>query len=277
VKLDCNGKTLDLAAPVVMGVLNVTPDSFSDGGKFVDAETAVAHALRMVDEGAAIIDIGGESTRPGAAPVSEQQEMERVLPIIERLAHMVDAVISIDTMKPSVMREAVKAGAGLINDVNALQAEGALKVAAESAAGLCLMHMQGEPRSMQKAPHYNDVLSEVADFLQQRAKLCEAAGIARNRILIDPGFGFGKTLEHNLRLMAELERFTSMPWPVLVGVSRKSMLGALLDVPPAERVHGGTAAAVLACWQGAKIVRTHDVRAAWQALQVMQSVRRYKD
>ena len=255
-----------------MGVLNVTPDSFSDGGDFVSVEAAVTRAQEMISEGAAIIDIGGESTRPGATPVDVQRESERVLPVIEVLAAECDAVISIDTMKPEVMRAAVSAGAHLVNDVNALLADSAIEVVANSDAAVCLMHMRGEPRTMQADPVYDDVLKEVADFLSGRAGACEQAGIDRNRILIDPGFGFGKTREHNLQLMAGVNKLCEMPWPLLVGVSRKSMFGALLDVPPKERVHGGTAAAALACWQGASIIRTHDVRATAEALKVVSAV-----
>lgn len=273
--LDCNGKILDLSTPIVMGVLNITPDSFSDGGQYTDLETAVAHARQMVAEGASIIDIGGESTRPGASPVDEKEEIRRVLPVIERLAGEVDAVLSIDTMKAAVMRAACAAGAGMINDVNALRAEGAITVAAETGAAVCLMHMQGGPRSMQEAPHYEDVVVEIGAFLEQRARLCVESGIARERIVLDPGFGFGKTLQHNLQLLAGLSRLTAGSYPLLIGVSRKSMLGALLDVPPAQRVYGGIAAAVLACRQGAKIVRTHDVLATVQALRVVTAMEQH--
>lgn len=275
-QLKCKNRTLDLSQPRVMGVLNVTPDSFSDGGQHVVLDAALRRAREMLAEGAVIIDVGGESTRPGAEPVSEQQEMERVLPVVERLSKELDALISIDSMKPVVMRAAVDAGASIINDVNALQAEGAVAVAAETGAAVCLMHMRGEPRSMQSDPVYENVVIEVSEFLDQRVNSCLAAGIEKRAIVIDPGFGFGKTLEHNLQLMAGLQRLVDFGLPVLVGVSRKSMLGALLDVPPLERIHGGTAAAVLACWQGANIVRTHDVRATVEALRVLQAVQEYK-
>ena len=271
-QLNCKNKILDLSCPRVMGVLNVTPDSFSDGGQHVEIEHAVRRAMQMIDEGAVIIDVGGESTRPGAQPVNEQQELDRVLPVIERLSAETEVLISIDTMKPVVMREAVKAGAHIVNDVNALQADNAEVVVAESGAAVCLMHMQGLPRTMQSDPHYEEVVAEVSAFLMQRAQRCIESGIASDQIMIDPGFGFGKTLTHNLQLMAGIARLCESGWPVLVGVSRKSMLGALLDVPPAERVHGGVAAAVLACWQGVKLIRTHDVRATVEALRVVQAI-----
>lgn len=271
-QLQCKNRVLDLSRPQVMGVLNVTPDSFSDGGQHLALSNALARAEQMAREGAAIIDVGGESTRPGATAVDAAQELERVLPVVEALAAEVDAIISIDTMKAEVMRQAVQAGAHMINDVNALQAEGAVAVARESQAAVCLMHMQGQPRTMQTDPQYEDVVTEVADFLSLRAQHCIDAGLSTKRILLDPGFGFGKTLTHNLQLMAELTRLCQLGWPVLVGVSRKSMLGTLLDVPAQERIHGGTAAAVLACWQGARLVRTHDVRATVEALQVVRAV-----
>jgi len=251
-----------------MGVLNVTPDSFSDGGQFTTPEAALARARAMVEEGAAIVDVGGESTRPGAQPVSEAQELERVLPVIERIRGEVDCAISIDTMKPAVMRAACAAGAELINDVMALRAPGALEVARESGAAVCLMHMQGEPRTMQQAPRYEDVVEDVRAFLEARVAASVAAGIPRERIVLDPGFGFGKTLEHNLQLLAGIDRLADLGLPVLVGVSRKSMFGQLLGRPAPERVPGAIAAAVLAAWQGARIVRTHDVRATMDALKV---------
>ena len=274
--LNCNGHILDLTSPVVMGVLNVTPDSFSDGGRFLEPTQALEHALRMIDEGAAIIDVGGESTRPGAEPVSEQEELDRVLPIIEKLAQETDAVISIDTMKPAVMQAACAAGASLINDVNALRAETALQIASESGAAVCLMHMQGEPRSMQADPKYDEVTEDIAHFLQQRLQACTDAGIKADRIVLDPGFGFGKTLAHNLQLLAQLSRLTVLGQPLLVGVSRKSMFAALLDVPPQERIHGGVAAASLAVWQGASIIRSHDVRATVHAVKVAAAIKEYR-
>ncbi|MCU7904729.1 MAG: dihydropteroate synthase [Candidatus Thiodiazotropha sp. (ex Epidulcina cf. delphinae)] len=257
-----------------MGILNLTPDSFSDGGRFQRPDAALEHALRMVEEGAAIIDIGGESTRPGSRPVSADEELDRVIPLIEILAERIPVPISIDTSKPLVMREAVSAGAGMINDVLALREPGALPAAAETTVPVCLMHMQGRPRSMQDAPRYDNVADEVKTFLQQRLEACEAAGIARGKLIIDPGFGFGKTLQHNLILLKELRSLTSLNAPLLVGVSRKSMLGSLVgDVSVNERVFAGVAAAVLAVIEGAAIIRTHEVRATVDALKVVSSVR----
>jgi dihydropteroate synthase len=267
-------RTLDLGEPVVMGILNVTPDSFSDGGRFVAVEAALAQGLKMVEEGARILDIGGESTRPGAQPVSEAEELDRVLPVIEALRRASDVVLSIDTCKPAVMRAACAAGAEIINDVNALCAEGALAVAAQSGAAVCLMHMQGEPRSMQKAPHYADVVEEVHAFLQARAAACEQAGIRRERLVLDPGIGFGKTLAHNLRLLAAVEALCATGYPVLIGVSRKSMFQQLLGLKVDERLPASLAAATLAVWQGAAIVRAHDVKATVEALAVAGAIRR---
>lgn len=266
-------RTLDLTTPIVMGVLNVTPDSFSDGGRHATAAAAVARAREMAAEGARIIDVGGESTRPGAPPVPEAEELARVLPVIERLRREVDAVISVDTMKPVVMTAACAAGAEIINDVMALRAPGALDAARDTGAAVCLMHMQGEPRTMQQAPAYGDVVREVREFLEQRAAACIAAGIARERLVLDPGLGFGKTLEHNLRLLAQLESVVSLGLPVLVGASRKSMLGQLTGAPVDARLHAGLAAATLAAWQGARLIRSHDVRATMDALKVTAAVR----
>lgn len=271
--LDCGGKPLDLGRPQVMGILNLTPDSFSDGGSFLARDVALRHAWRMVEEGAAIIDIGGESTRPGAQPVSAEDELARVLPIIEALAGEIPVPISIDTCKATVMRAAVSAGAGMINDVLALSAPGSLQAAAQSGVPVCLMHMQGEPRTMQHSPHYADVVAEVRDFLAQRIAICVAAGIPRERLLLDPGFGFGKTLAHNLALLRQLGDIASLAIPILVGLSRKSMIGTLLgDAPVTERANGGLAAAVLAAAKGAAIIRTHDVRATVEAMKVVTAV-----
>jgi len=270
--LDCAGRRLDLSRPVVMGVLNVTTDSFSDGGRFLDPSAALRHAGQMAAAGAAIIDIGGESTRPGATPVGLQQELDRVLPVLEALRGVTDAVLSVDTMKAGVMREAVRAGAGLINDVMALQGEGALAAAAGSRAAICLMHMRGEPRTMQEHPVYDDVVTEVRDFLLARAQACESAGIARDRLLLDPGFGFGKTAQHNLTLLARLEALTRTPYPVLVGLSRKSMLGRLLGRPADQRLAGSLALATLAVRAGARIVRAHDVAETRDAITITQAV-----
>ena len=271
--LDCAGKRLDLTSPQVMGVLNITPDSFSDGGRFLAADAALTHARRMVEEGAAIVDVGGESTRPGAAPVDEQEELRRVIPVIERIAAEVPAVISVDTRKPAVMRAAVAAGAGMINDICALREEGAVATAAQLGVPVCLMHMQGEPRTMQAAPRYHDVVAEVMNFLAERVAACGQAGIARERLLIDPGFGFGKGLEHNLRLLRHLDAFAVMGLPLVVGLSRKSLIGSILNVTAAQRLYGSIALATVAVWQGAAIVRAHDVAATVQAIKTTAAVR----
>ena len=254
-----------------MGVVNVTPDSFSDGGRYLDCAAAVAHGKQLVQEGAALLDIGAESTRPGAQPVSATDELARILPVLDRLCD-VGVPISIDTSKPEVMREALAHGADMINDVNAFRAAGALNVVAGSAAGLCVMHMQGEPRTMQQAPRYGDVIAEVGAFLAERARAAEAAGISRNRLLVDPGFGFGKKLEHNLDLLYRLDRIVEMGWPVLVGLSRKAMLGWITGRAVHERAPASIAAALLAAIRGAKIVRAHDVRATCDALAVLTAV-----
>ena len=272
-RLDCAGKILDLSRPAVMGVLNVTPDSFSDGGRYLQLDAALRHAEAMVEEGAALIDIGGESTRPGAPPVSVQEELDRVLPVVERLARELPVPLSVDTSKPEIIREAARAGAGLINDVRALRLPGALEAAAASRLPVCLMHMQGEPGTMQQQPIYIDVAAEVRAFLAERIRVCERAGIPRERILVDPGFGFGKTLDHNLALLRHLGRFTDLAAGVLVGVSRKSMIGLLLNAPVGERLAGSLAAAVIAFWQGANILRAHDVRETVQALCVCAAAR----
>jgi dihydropteroate synthase len=272
-QLDCGGKTLDLSRPQVMGVLNITPDSFSDGGHFFSPAAALERARRLVEEGAAIIDVGGESTRPGAQPVPPDEELRRVLPVIEALHDALPVPVSIDTRKPQVMRAAVSAGAGLINDVYALRADGAVAAAAALRVPVCLMHMQGTPQSMQTAPHYTDVVGEVTGFLLDRARDCMAAGIARERILLDPGFGFGKTAGHNLLLLRHLDQLTGQGYPVLVGLSRKALIGEILGLPVAERLHPGVALAVLAVWQGAAIVRSHDVRATREAIWMCQAVR----
>jgi len=273
VRLSCADRVLDLTRPVVMGVLNVTADSFSDGGRFPSPAAAVAHGHAMVAAGAGIIDVGGESTRPGATPVSLQQELDRVLPVIEALRRELDAVISIDTMKPEVMRAAVAAGAGLVNDVQALQAPGAIAAVAAGNAAVCLMHMQGTPRTMQSAPQYTDVVTEVHDFLKQRAQACWTAGIATERIVLDPGFGFGKTLQHNLSLLARLPQLAAGAYPLLVGLSRKSMLGTLLGRPVEQRLAGSLALAAIAALHGARIIRTHDVAETCDAVAVAWATR----
>ncbi len=272
--IDCAGKTLDLSRPRVMGILNVTPDSFSDGGRFVERERALAQARQMVADGADIIDVGGESTRPGAAVVGVQQELDRVVPVIEALAGELAVPISVDTSKPEVMDAAVAAGAGLINDVYALRQPGAPEAAAAAGVPVCLMHMQGEPRTMQRAPQYGDVVGEVMAFLAERVAACERAGIKRANLLLDPGFGFGKSLAHNLSLLRHLPRLQQLGLPLLVGMSRKSMIGALLDLPVEERLHGSVAAATLAAWLGAAIVRVHDVAATVQAMKLVAAVQR---
>ncbi len=271
-RLDCAGKPLDLSVPRVMGVLNVTPDSLSDGGRFARLPLALERAREMVAEGAAIIDVGGESTRPGALPVGVEEELRRVLPVVEALAAELPVPISVDTGTPKVIREAVAVGAGLVNDVRALRVPGALEAAAAAGVPVCLMHMQGEPGTMQASPRYDDVVGEVVRFLEERVAACEAQGIPRSRILLDPGFGFGKTLEHNLRLLHRLDRVAAVGLPVLVGMSRKSMFGALLDAPVHRRLYGGLAAAVVAVMRGARVVRTHDVRATVEALAVVSAV-----
>ena len=254
-----------------MGILNVTPDSFSDGGRFVDRERALAHARQMVADGADIIDIGGESTRPGASPVAAGVELERVVPLVEALARE-GIRVSVDTQKPAVMRAAVAAGAGMINDVRALQEPGAVDVAAASAAAVCLMHMQGEPRTMQREPQYANVVTEVRDFLVGRARACEAAGIARGRIVIDPGFGFGKTVAHNLALLRGLRLVAETGYPVLAGLSRKSMLGGFAGRDANKRAAASVAAALAAVARGAGIVRVHDVRETVDALKVWHAI-----
>lgn len=269
--LRCGSQTIDLSQPVVMGVLNVTPDSFSDGGQYRQVNAAVDHGLRMVEEGAAIIDVGGESTRPGADPVDAEEEIRRVVPVIEKLRAQTDAVISVDTSKPQVMRAAAAAGAGLINDVRALSEKGALEAAVASECAVCLMHMQGDPRSMQLAPHYDDVVSEVKAFLEQRVHSCRAAGMAADRMVIDPGFGFGKTLEHNLQLLRHLGQL-GIGLPIMVGLSRKSIVGRLTGRPAGERVYGSVALAVISVMNGARIVRVHDVGATVDALKTVTAV-----
>jgi dihydropteroate synthase len=272
VQLRCADKTLDLTRPVVMGVLNVTPDSFSDGGRFVSVTAAVEQGLRMAAEGAALIDVGGESTRPGAAPVGAAEELRRVIPVIERLRAATAVIISVDTSKAEVMRAASAAGAGLINDVRALREPGALDAVVASGCAVCLVHMQGEPRTMQVAPSYADVVSEVRAFLAARVASSLAAGLAAERLAVDPGFGFGKTLEHNLTLLRRLGELAADGLPVLVGLSRKSMLGTLTGRTAGERVYGSVALAVIAALAGARIVRAHDVAATVEALKVAAAV-----
>ncbi|MDX1539058.1 dihydropteroate synthase [Arsukibacterium sp.] len=266
-------RQLDLSRPVVMGILNITPDSFSDGGLHLLPETALRQAEQMLADGATILDIGGESTRPGATAVSLQQELDRVVPVIEAIRQHFDCVISVDTSKAGVMAAAVKAGADMINDVQALQGEGALTCAADLNVPVCLMHMQGAPGTMQLQPQYDDVVAEVVKFLQRRALDCQFAGITKNQIMLDPGFGFGKTLSHNYQLLAALEPLVKLGYPVLAGMSRKSMIGQLLNVPLNQRLAGSLACATIAALQGVRIIRVHDVKETVQAVRVATAVR----
>lgn len=268
--LRCGARTLDLSRPRVMGILNVTPDSFSDGGRYAGLARALDHARAMLADGADVVDVGGESTRPGAAPVDEATELARVVPVIEALARE-GALVSVDTTKPGVMRAAIGAGAAIVNDVGALGAPGAIEAVAGSGVAVCLMHMRGTPATMQSAPDYADVVTEVRGFLEARARACEAAGIARDRIVVDPGFGFGKTLAHNLDLLARLDEIAASGYPVLAGLSRKSMLGAITGRPEGERMAASVAAALSAVQRGAAIVRVHDVRETVDALAVWRA------
>ncbi|MFW1676493.1 dihydropteroate synthase [Pontibacter sp. JAM-7] len=275
----CGSRQLQLDRPQVMGILNVTPDSFSDGGQFFHAtdlvmDQALTHAEKMVAEGASLVDIGGESTRPGAVVVSVQEELDRVIPMVERIAASLEVVISVDTSSPEVMTAAAAAGAGLINDVRALQRPGALQAAAVTGLPVCLMHMQGTPQDMQDKPEYVDVLDAVEQFLLDQIVRCEMAGIDRSRLLLDPGFGFGKTIEHNLRLLNQLERLHGLGLPLLVGTSRKSMIGQVLNKPVEQRIIGSVATAVMAVMKGARIIRVHDVAATMDAVRMAEAVMR---
>jgi len=271
--LDCNGRTLTLDRPRVMGIVNVTPDSFSDGGAHDTLEAAVAHGLTLAEEGADVLDIGGESTRPGAAEVALEEELRRTIPVIERLAKETSLPISIDTSKPEVMRAAVDAGAGIINDVYALRREGALDAAAGLGVPVVLMHMQGEPRSMQEAPQYDDVVADVHRFLAQRIFAAEMAGIEKKKIIVDPGFGFGKNTQHNLALLAQLERLAELGVPLLAGLSRKRTIGEIVGrSEPRDRMAGSVAAHLIAAQRGAKLLRVHDVAATVDALKVWHAV-----
>lgn len=270
--LHCGKFQFTLARPLIMGVVNVTPDSFSDGGQYLDTRQAVAHAQALIAEGADMLDVGGESTRPGAQPVSLDEERRRVLPVVEALADC-GVPLSVDTQKPQLMREAVAAGAAMINDINAFCAAGALEAVADSQAALCFMHKQGDPQTMQQHPEYGNVVEEVLAYLRARAAAAQAAGVAGNRLVIDPGFGFGKTQEHNLALLRELGRFAALGWPVLAGLSRKSMLGRITGREVGERVFASVAAALIAVQNGAAIVRVHDVAATRDALCVWHAVK----
>lgn len=271
--LKANNKTLDLSTPQVMGILNVTPDSFSDGGQFNSLESALEQAQRMIDAGVAIIDIGGESTRPGAPDVSLDEELARVVPIIQAIRARSDVWISIDTSKAQVMAQAIAAGADIINDVRALQEPGALEVAAQSGLPICLMHMKGQPRTMQANPSYDDLLVEVGEFLQERMQACQAAGIDKAQLILDPGFGFGKTLEHNYHMLAHLEQFHRFGLPLLAGMSRKSMLFKLLDKAPAECMAASVSCATIAAMKGAQIIRVHDYEQTLDAMKVVEMVK----
>ncbi len=270
--LDCAGKTLDLSRTVIMGVLNVTPDSFSDGGQFVELDDACKQAEFMLRSGAEIIDVGGESTRPGAEEISISNELDRVIPVIERISNEFDCVISVDTSKPQVMTEAVKAGAGIINDVCGLKSEESMLAAAKSKVPVCIMHMQGDPRTMQHSPSYGDVVEEVKEFLITKANECEQNGIDHAQIIIDPGFGFGKKVEHNISLLNHLDHLCNSDYPVLVGLSRKSMIGHLLGLPVDQRVAPSLALAIKAVQKGARIIRAHDVKETHDAIRMIEAL-----
>ncbi|MTC66758.1 dihydropteroate synthase [Providencia stuartii] len=269
-KIRARACELDLSTPKVMGILNVTPDSFSDGGTHNRYHDALEHAAKMVNEGASIIDIGGESTRPGAAEVSVNEELDRVIPIVEAIAQRFDVWISVDTSKAEVMSEAAKAGMHLINDIRSLHEPGAIEVAAQSGLPVCIMHMQGQPRTMQDAPNYENVVADIKAYFDAEIARCVAAGIDKQQIILDPGFGFGKNLSHNYQLLANLDQFHDFGLPLLAGMSRKSMIGNLLNVPPQERLVGSIACATIAAMQGAQIIRVHDVKETVQAMQSVQ-------
>lgn len=271
-RLPCGNRVLDLAHTHVMGILNATPDSFSDGGRYSQLDAALRHAQEMVAAGATLIDVGGESTRPGARPVSPAEEVDRVAPVVERIARELDVIISVDTSTPEVIVESARLGAGLINDVRSLRRPGALEAAAATGLPICLMHMLGEPGDMQDNPHYQDIVGEVSAFLADRMERCEAAGIPKDRIILDPGFGFAKTLEHNLSLFRQMEALHALGRPLLVGVSRKSMIGAVLGRPVGERLIGGLALAALAMTKGARILRVHDVAETADVVRMIAAV-----
>lgn len=270
-KLYARDSVLDLSHPHVMGILNVTPDSFSDGGKHNELIQALTHANEMINAGATIIDVGGESTRPGAVEVSVQQELDRVMPVVEAIAQRFEVWISVDTSKPDVIRESARAGAHIINDIRSLQEPGALAAAAETGLPVCLMHMQGEPKTMQHAPQYQNILQDVDAFFVEHIARCEAAGIKKSQLLLDPGFGFGKNLSHNYQLLAHLADYHHFGLPLLVGMSRKSMVGQLLNVGPSQRLTGSLACAVIAAMQGAHILRVHDVKETVEAMRVVEA------
>lgn len=271
-RLPCGNRVLDLARTHVMGILNATPDSFSDGGRYRQLDAALRHAEAMVAAGATLIDVGGESTRPGAAPVSVAEELERVAPVVEVVARELDVIVSVDTSTPQVMLETARLGAGLINDVRSLRRDGALEAAARTGLPVCLMHMLGEPGTMQDDPHYDDLIGEVSEFLARQMARCEAAGIASDRIILDPGFGFAKTLAHNLSLFRHMPALMALGRPLLVGVSRKSMIGNVLNRPVEERLYGGLALAALAMTKGARILRVHDVAETADVVRMIEAV-----
>lgn len=270
-KLMARGTELNLSTPQVMGILNVTPDSFSDGGTHNSLNDAVNHAAKLIAEGASIIDIGGESTRPGASDVSIDEELQRVVPVVEAIRQRFDVWISVDTSKAQVITESANVGASIINDIRSLQEPGALAAAAKTGLPVCIMHMQGDPKTMQQSPHYENVMMDVDRFLQENIQHCVDAGIEKNQIILDPGFGFGKNLAHNYQLLAHLSELHHFGLPILAGMSRKSMVGQLLNVPPQERVAGSVACAVIAAMQGAQIIRVHDVKETVDAMKVVQA------
>lgn len=272
-KMNFTGRLVDLSRCQVMGILNVTPDSFSDGGRFTTADAALVRARTMVEDGASFIDVGGESTRPGAEPVSTQEELDRVCPVVEAIARELDTVISVDTSNPAVMEEVVRLGAGLINDVRALQREGAPEVAAKAGVPVCIMHIQGEPDTMQNNPRYHNVRRDVSSFLTERMRVVEKAGVRPENIILDPGFGFGKTVDHNIQLLATLEQLHLLGHPLLIGVSRKSMLGAITGRDVNERLPASLAAATISAMKGASILRVHDVRETVDAVKVLTAVK----
>ncbi|WP_122096273.1 dihydropteroate synthase [Rahnella sp. Larv3_ips] len=276
-QLTARESILNLTFPQVMGILNVTPDSFSDGGRHNSLDLALRHAEAMINAGATLLDIGGESTRPGAAEVSEDEELARVVPVVEAIARRFDVWISVDTSKAIVIREAARAGMHLINDIRSLQEPGALQAAAETGLPVCLMHMQGQPKTMQHSPKYEDVVAEVAEYFVEKIARCENAGIPKSKLLLDPGFGFGKNLNHNYQLLARLAEFHHFGLPLLVGMSRKSMVGQLLHVSPEQRVTGSVACAVIAAMQGAQIVRVHDVKETVEAMRVVEATLSARD
>lgn len=276
-QLTSRGVSLDLTFPQVMGILNVTPDSFSDGGRHNRLDLALKHAQTMVDAGATILDIGGESTRPGAAEVSEDEEIERVVPVVEAISRRMDVWISVDTSKAAVILETANAGAHLINDIRSLQEPGALAAAASTGLPVCLMHMQGQPKNMQHAPHYENLIHEVNTYFSEQISRCMGAGIPKNKLLLDPGFGFGKNLAHNYQLLARLAEFHHFGLPLLAGMSRKSMIGQLLSVPPEQRITGSIACAVIAAMQGVQIIRVHDVKETVEAMRIVEATLSARD